>query len=140
MEFNVNDRVYYGDNGTSDAGTVIAVGDPYPEAAMNKTFFTVTDIKRAAKANGSYFFSTGSMNYFQSTVLSQVYPIDGGAFFVTGENDDNGQRRYTVRLALRADVTESGQFSIRTIGDFMGYATAHAAKLAAVEARANHTN
>lgn len=94
---------------------------------MTETFFTVAQIKSAAKAAGSHFFTPSAMRFFNSTVLSGTYPIDNGAYFVTGEND-GGNRAYTVRLVT---VTGENGFNISTVGEFMEYATPAAAKRAA---------
>jgi hypothetical protein len=100
------------------------------------TFLTVADIKRAAKDAGSYFFAPSTMRFWDSSILPRVYPIDGGAFFITGESDE-GTRAYTVRLAT---VTKDGRFNISPVGDFMGYRTAQAAKKTAIMLSINANN
>ena len=83
-------------------------------------FYTIEQIKRANGRAGGYWFDPDTMRFFSTRVMSRVFPVPGGALFVTSDRHPAGMgrwiRRYSVR---RADGT--GQIS--TVGDFGGYPT-----------------
>lgn len=68
------------------------------------------------------WFSPASMRFFNSRVHGRVY---GDGFFVTSEAGPDGVRCYSVRQA----PAPAGE--VRTIGEFMAYATSAEAHHAA---------
>lgn len=99
------------------------------------TFFNVAQIRAAAKAAGSHFFDASAVRFFSSRVLPGTYPTDNGAYFITSEADE-GVRAYTVRLAT---ITDADGFNISTVGEFMQYGSAHAARKAAKALQAENS-
>ena len=92
---------------------------------------TIEDIKTANKKAGKYFFSSGSMRFFNSRVSQTVYPTEGGAYFVTSEKGPDEIRRYSVRYC-----GEGGD--IVTVGDFQAYASGSGARKAAARYAEKH--
>lgn len=83
---------------------------------------TIADIRSANDAAGEFWFSPDTLRFFDGRVLAGVI---GGNLFITSERYDmDSPRAYTVRRA-HADG------SIDTVGEFMGYVTANAARNAA---------
>lgn len=108
---------------------------------MSVTLSTVEDIRRAAKNGGCKWFNRNNMDYFATVVLPDVYRVNNGAYFITSETEESwgvGARSYSVRLITVNPA--NGKATITTVGDYMGYNTADAAKRVAAEAQANHTN
>jgi hypothetical protein len=90
---------------------------------------TLDQIKRAAQSAGSHWFDRDTLRYFQSRISDNVYPVPGGALFVSSEKfrglyEPDGERRYTVR-----SCTAGGR--IETVGEFQQYASRDAAHNAA---------
>jgi hypothetical protein len=86
---------------------------------------TLDQVKRAAIGAGSHWFDTDSMRYFNSRLGQTVYPIPGGALFISSERFDyNSPRAYSVR-----SCTWNG--CIDTVGEFQQYATSTSAHSAA---------
>jgi len=86
-------------------------------------FFSIRAIKAANYAAGYFFFSPGSMAFFQSRVSHKLH----GHYFVTSERprwDQNARRRYTIRK-----VEDNG--SVDTIGELGQFASSTAAHRAA---------
>ena len=88
---------------------------------------TIEEVKAAHAARGGYFFTPDAMRFFDSRILSPVFP---GGVFITSERDKgarilggyvppawDGERRYTVRVCTPdGDVlpaSDFGQFSTR---------------------------
>ena len=77
--------------------------------AVNPSAYLADDVKRwdideirdAMIADGSHWWDTSTIRYFQSRIGSEVFQGIGGIFFVTSERDRhakyNTQRAYTVR-------------------------------------------
>lgn len=87
-------------------------------AKIGTHFNTISQIIRANRDGGRYFFSRNAMRGFNSRVHDAVY---GGCVFVTSERNDMPYcapqpRVYTVRIAM-----EDG--SIETYGSLGDYAT-----------------
>jgi hypothetical protein len=76
------------------------------------TLRSIEEVKEANRKAGRFFFSTATMQFFRSRIGGNLY---GGAVFVSSEQPPQGERRYTVRIAL-ADG------DIADIGGFMRYA------------------
>jgi len=55
---------------------------------------TIADIKRANKEAGYFFFKKDTLRYWNSVIDRHVY---GNRFFVTSENMDGEEPRFTVR-------------------------------------------
>lgn len=104
---------------------------------------TIGDIQAAHEARGGYFFTADTMRFFQSRILSPVFP---GGVFVTSERDRGarilggyvppawgGERRYTVRVCDSAGdilpASEYGQFSTRS--EALAWAREYSAGVAA---------
>ena len=86
---------------------------------------SISQIKAANSAAGLYFFSPDTMRFFRSRVASST--VYGGRYFITSEQFNAGSPRlYTIRRC-----NDNG--SIDTVGEFQGYKTLKAAKLAAKE-------
>ena len=80
---------------------------------------TLSQIKRAAEAAGSHWFSKGALSFFSSRISSQVYSVPGGALFVSSE-ETLGCRLYSIRSCTFAG-------SIDTVGSFRRYESSKAA-------------
>lgn len=70
------------------------------------------------------WFSPSTMEFFDSKIEPGVWPVDGGAYFVTSEQQswpyhggEREPRRWSVRFA------RDGGNDIRTVGTFMAYPT-----------------
>ena len=86
---------------------------------------TLDQIKRAAIGAGSHWLDPASMRFFNSRLGQTVYPIPGGALFISSERFDySSPRLYSVR-----SCTWDG--CIDTVGEFQQYATSTAAHSAA---------
>lgn len=89
-------------------------------------FRNMRQIRRANAERGDRWFEPPTLRFFGSRVHDPIY---GGRYFVTSEQDPQGQafegqRRYTVRKA-----NDDG--SIETVGEFMEHASRAAAHQAA---------
>lgn len=110
------------------------------------TVHSTDDIRAIADRAGSHFFDADTMRFFNSRLLSGVYPaqtntgkweaVTGNAFyFVTSERfealySDPEPRHYTVRkLTLTSVRDDRPAVDIETVGDY--HATANAARNAA---------
>lgn len=86
--------------------------------------YDISDIK--SKAVG-HFFDKGAMRFFNSRILSDVFPSTKCVYFVTSEQYDyKSPRLFTVRSF---DLTTR---SIETVGEFQEYATRAQAISAAI--------
>jgi hypothetical protein len=92
--------------------------------------FSVEAIKAGNEAAGQFYFSRDTMRMFKSRVLSEVFPTEDGALFITSERKDNGPRRYSVRRYFEADG------SVENVGEFQAHRTIYQAKKAARSAQA----
>lgn len=73
------------------------------------TIHTIEQAVRANQSAGQHFFDRDTLRSFHSRIGQTVYPVPGGAFFVTSETDARGEdRRYTVR-----HITDDGHTSTR---------------------------
>jgi hypothetical protein len=105
--------------------------------------FDIDDIKRANAEAGYYFFSEGTLRFFDSRIGSTVYGVwfgtgasrrMGGQYFITSERySSSAPRGYTVRRYNPADHT------IDTIGEegpthdgFQQYSTSQGAAKRAI--------
>jgi hypothetical protein len=63
--------------------------------------WNITAIKHANKTAGKHYFEPGTMQFFDSRVLSYVYQGPGGVYFVTSEqfhgSTGSKPRAFTVR-------------------------------------------
>jgi hypothetical protein len=81
------------------------------------TIFTqVSEIIAASQRAGSHYFDKGTMGFFKSRVLPQVFHGRGGIFFVTSEKGPSEVRAYTIRkfYPTTADVHTFGEFNVLT--------------------------
>jgi hypothetical protein len=81
-------------------------------------YFTIDQIK----ADNERWFSPDTMAFFNSEITPGVWPVEGGAYFVTSEQPhvyegEQEPRRWTVRFAR-----DGGQY-IATVGGFRAHAT-----------------
>lgn len=92
---------------------------------------TIAALKRFADNRGSFFFSKGAMQFFNSQILSGVYlstTEESKGYFVTSEQfDSESPRLFTVRVF---DMNAE-QMNIETVGEFQEYPTADEARTAA---------
>ena len=101
---------------------------------------TIDDVKRVTEHLGGYFFSSRTMRFFNSRILSAYYPVesnvdaDGAArgYFVTSERYDDEPRRYSVRRFTvesysREDGLRCHRADIETV-EHQTFTTASAAK------------
>lgn len=88
-----------------------------------QAFLSIEQIKRANAAAGMHWFEPGAMRFFRSRVCSDVFPCDPRecTYFVTGETNPAGERRYSVRAAFWENA------DIDTIGEFHSYTSRKAA-------------
>lgn len=90
---------------------------------------TLSQIKYAASTGASpHWFSSDSMRFFNSRVSERVYPVPGGAYFVTSERYDRYDNRYPRAYTVRHCDLEG---SIHTVGEFQQYETSAQAHCAA---------
>ena len=81
---------------------------------------TIEDIKAANAKAGWHYFEPGTMRFFKSRVLSQVFEGKGGIYFVTSEqfvgSEGAKPRRYTIRQfnPTTADISTFGPFNTLT--------------------------
>lgn len=103
---------------------------------------TADDIRAIADHAGSFFFSRDTMRFFNSRVLSDVWPVESFSaeegnryFFVTSErHGDDAPRHYAVRmLTLASQRDDRPAVDIATVGDY--HDTARSAKVAAERER-----
>ena len=92
---------------------------------------TIKDIIAANKAAGHHWFSKETMEFFESKVETEIYPFEGGAYFITSEQFHGSYgykapRSYTARM-----IDNSGVVS--TVGSF----EAHESKQEAMDAIAD---
>lgn len=92
---------------------------------------SIDEIRRANERLGRTWFSDGNMRFFGSKIESAVYPLTNCAFFITSEQDPEGQawlgnRRYTIRVA-----DQEGE--IWTVGEFGQYFNLNEARLAIMD-------
>lgn len=86
---------------------------------------SLDQIKRAAHGAGSHWFDREALRYFNSRISENVYPVPGGALFVSSERfrglyEPDGNRLYTVRSC-------SADGDINTVGEFQQWSTARQA-------------
>jgi hypothetical protein len=96
---------------------------------------TIDDVKAAAVAAGSTFFSATALRNRSSFVSARIHVSNNGVYFVTSEQNGNGPRGYTVRYVANANPAK-----ILTAGQFMSHATSKAAHSAAAKRVADVTN
>lgn len=95
--------------------------------------FSIDAIKKANAEAGSFYFSPDTMRFFKSRVMSDVFPLEDGALFVTSERREGDVRRYTIRRAWDdGDIT--------TLDGFQAYTSRNGALKAAKKAAANINN
>jgi hypothetical protein len=92
-------------------------------------YFSTYDTRDIKQKSRGHFFDSSAMRFFNSRLLSDVYPSKDRIFFVTSEKFDyKSPRLYTVRcLVMRTGFVE-------TFGEFQGYNTSTQAKNAALKA------
>lgn len=77
--------------------------------------YSINDIKSQHKG---HWFDKETMRFFNTKVVSNVYPSIGKVFFVSSEKFDNkSPRLYTVRSF---DLSDG---SVNTVGDFQEFPT-----------------
>lgn len=78
---------------------------------------TIQEIKSANEAAGRFFFSSDTMKFFRSRVLSSVFEGKGGIFFLTSERFVGSTvikpRYYTIRKfnPMNAEISTFGVFN-----------------------------
>ena len=83
------------------------------------TYMTIDQIKD----ENPTWFSASIMEFFDSVITPGVWPVEGGAYFVTSERGPGSRegvrepRRRTVRYAA------NGGHNITSVGGFMAHAT-----------------
>ena len=83
-------------------------------------FENMEQIKEANRKNGHYWFSPGTMQFFNSIVESEL--LEGG-FFITSEKfKKDSPKRYTIRQI----TNNKGQ--IKTAGKFQDFKTLQSAR------------
>lgn len=82
---------------------------------------SLDDFRRANEAAGHHWFSPGAMRFFRTRLGDTVY---GDRYFISSEQPPDGVRRFSIREAV------DGGRSVRTVGEFCGYATRYQAEAA----------
>ncbi len=87
-----------------------------------RTLHTLDQIKRASYSAGSHWFDRGALRSFSSRISETVYPVAGGALFISSEKfrglyEPDRERLYTVRSC-------SVDGDINTVGEFQQWRTA----------------
>lgn len=97
--------------------------------------WTLDEIKARHKATGGHWFDPGALRFLSSRLSSKVFPVDGGALFITSEQFQGmylAGRRYVKskpRLYSIRFCSDAG--AIETIGEFQAYRSLTAARHAA---------
>lgn len=82
-------------------------------------FKTISEVKKANKEIGHFFFEKSTMIFFNSRIESGVLK---GRFFITSERfDENSPRLFTLR-----EVDNDGR--VNTLGEFQEFNTIQEAK------------
>ena len=89
----------------------------------------ISDIKRANREAGRFWFSPATLRFFESRILPSVYEGPGGIYFITSEQGPHGPRAYTVRRFF------PGRATIGTVGPFNESTLAECRKLARASAK-----
>lgn len=92
---------------------------------------SIEEIEAANEAIGQHWFSPDTMRFWGSRVDDEIYPVGGGAYFVSSESSPWDKRVYSVRFAHA-----SGR--IRTVGDLGEFPTRKQAHHAAQHFADNH--
>lgn len=101
--------------------------------------YTINDIKAAAlKGRCRHWFDESSMEFFDSIVYSEVFPVDKGTYFITSEQNHHGPagghhpspdgydsdpRMWSVRFCSLDGLIE-------TVGEFQQHETYESARAA----------
>jgi len=78
---------------------------------------TITEVKELNARNGNYWFSPGTMRFFNSRICKRVEVKGNKAYFVSSERYIGCDRLCTLR-ACNLDMG-----NILTIGEYMAYPT-----------------
>jgi hypothetical protein len=94
-------------------------------AVQTVKLHTLDQIKRAAAAAGSHWFDPSALRFFSSRLGRRVYPVPGGALFISSEQfrgygSPDGPRLYSVR-----SCTLAGE--IDTVGEFQAHSSRESA-------------
>jgi len=89
--------------------------------------FSIAAIKAANKDNGKTWFGEEEMRLFKSKVVGRVYPVPGGALFITSEIPPGQVVCYSIREC--DELTGN----ISTINDRLGYRSSESAHTVAKE-------
>lgn len=82
---------------------------------IRRFFTSITEIRQANQAAGGHWFSPATLRWFNSRIHADVY---AGRYFVTSEQNPEGERRYTVR-----EVSEDGDIKTAEGCEFFEYAS-----------------
>lgn len=82
---------------------------------MTTTLYTINDIQREMREDGSHWWDPDTMRMFGTKVVSPVYQGDGGIYFVTRDKAYDGSLSHTVR---KYDPTTK---EVDTVGDLCDY-------------------
>ena len=90
-------------------------------------YYNISALRAANARVGRHFFDRDTLRFFNSRIGQNVYTGGDGWYFTTSEVPPHGERAYTVRR-----MDQHGR--VHTVGEFMGYRSASAARSAAQEA------
>lgn len=90
-------------------------GGPITITDIRRFFVSIDEIRQANQAAGGHWFSPGTLRWFNSRIHADVY---AGRYFVTSEQNPEGERRYTVR-----EVSEDGDIKTAEGCEFFEYAS-----------------
>lgn len=94
-------------------------------------FSSMAGVRAAFRAAGSYWFTHGSMRFFNTKIESSLI---GGRYFITSERYETDEPKlFNVRMIVRD--TEDATLSIETVGEHMTYTTKQQAMNALEEYR-----
>lgn len=79
---------------------------------------SIEEIQSANRDAGQFWFTPGTMAFFRTRIESEVI---AGYWFITSEEGPIGERRFSIRVA-------DDQGMVDTVGQFMGYDSAQAAR------------
>lgn len=90
----------------------------YNDRVVSVSYPSITALIRANEKSGLHFFKPDTMDFFDSTIESQII---GGGLFITGERPPKRartpeweKRRYTIRAA----DSDGGVFTVGGFGEF----------------------
>lgn len=78
-------------------------------------YHSMGEIMEANREAGQVWFSRDTMRYWETELYPRVWPVDGGAFFLTSDRDAFGGRAWSVRFCDAEGRVETLSFQETTV-------------------------